>query len=418
MRTKKILSLLLAVIMTMGLFGVTAAYAEDDAAEDIEIAIPGEFEAFALSDFADMAAIEAQAAAIEAQAKYSNWPNPVEVVKNTSLAGGWDAAVFTWEGFDASKTGTESNKDSYAEQKTVGKAKVVWKVYAYEKVKDANGNPTAEDNTAVPMNDLKIATNSVSAAALPFQIYTHYANGTEQLHIKQGTATYYGTLLIGMYVDCYTSGPAPSFGEHSMTPTPLKVVSTVTFPGEEVALGAGTHVAQPGAIIPIAINDMVPTYWMTVKLVDQSAFNKVIDDAEKVLKNDSRYKEVYVKKLRAALNAARFYLSADVQFVDIDGAKKALQDVIDEAPNNYKIFDSDWGPLKWFDDNLAGPIYKIMDVIDEIVRVVNIVVDVVNIITNLVSPLVKVVTSIFGMFAPLLSILKVIFSLIGLALPI
>ena len=179
MRTKKVLSILLAAIMTLGI-GMVGVFAED--ADELVTA-------------------EAQATAMV------GWPTDVELTPRPDLAGSWDAAVITWETFSATTDAqNKSNKDSYLEKKnaTPSKASVEWSVWIYPK--------TGEEK-------MTVYKTSTQAAGKPFVCY-ELTNGTqEQLNIKQGTGKYYSQVKVVLKVTATDANGIPQ----SVTSDPIYV---------------------------------------------------------------------------------------------------------------------------------------------------------------------------------------------------
>ena len=174
MRTKKLLSVLFAVILAIGVFGVIPAGAIDDAA---------------------FAAAEAEAAELAAQVAAVGYPASVEIVTDSSLLGRWDANVLVWEVFTRSAPGAT---DSYDELKRAGTAAVDWKVITYGKTDGAEDLSKEIEMT--------VYSNEASAALKPFVVFKGSTSTQERLYIKQGSSPYYGTVKVTMTLTATIGG--------------------------------------------------------------------------------------------------------------------------------------------------------------------------------------------------------------------
>ena len=311
MRTKKILSIVLAAMIAIGVFGVIGATAST-------------------------AEIEPQSAAA-----LVGWPTAVNLVNDNALAPYWDAATITWTGFAGTIVDNVAQNNSFAQQRGVNPptASVAWTVFRV----DDNGT----------LHGLTIAPNPAAGAMQPINIHRASTAAGEQLNIRQGTTPFFGTLEIRLTV---TALP-------TTTPTPTE------------------GVPQTGTI--------------RVNLVDRSDFDDTIADARAILDNDNRYTDAFIRTLRNVVAAAEQARALDINAPNnaatIAGTQAALQAMIDDAPNHYRV---------WFIESaLLGRI--VWGIVDFFTR-----------IADAVDPAIRLFTAFFGLFGfmmPLLSILLGLF---------
>jgi len=161
MRTKKILSILLAVLLTVGVFGFAGASALELVGEEAEL------QALPAKDGIPTTSADIQ---IEARAG-----------KN------WSEGYVAWVAY----TNSTTPADSYANKRGNG-VSVQWTVTLYEKT---NG---VEDKTK-PFN-VDVMDDKAAALSKNPRVYKNWSGVEEQLYIEQGSIKYYGTVKVSMKV--------------------------------------------------------------------------------------------------------------------------------------------------------------------------------------------------------------------------
>ncbi|MDR0530930.1 MAG: hypothetical protein LBG83_02565 [Oscillospiraceae bacterium] len=194
MRTKKILSVLLAVLTTMTAFGAIGAgalTAEEAAAQVLTINA------------------EPQVAAVAAV----GWNNEtVQLTDRSDLAGGWDAAAIEWIPFVSHPAYTPSGgttvtpKDGFydyykgATNAATNKASFAWQVWTWDTEKNVWSEYT------------QIKTSGTATVGTPLRVYYDGNNNNKPitLYISQGTSKYYGKVKVRLtvYVDDAVGDPA------------------------------------------------------------------------------------------------------------------------------------------------------------------------------------------------------------------
>jgi hypothetical protein len=158
MRTKKFLSVLLAAIMVVGVFGTVGAFAEED--------------------------IELQQAVAQ-----QGWPTQIILTSRHDLARSWDAAVIDWIGFASTATGTAPN-NGYVAQRGANPPTAT-RGWTVEGLNDAGAVVRAfnvHSNEAFARNEPQL------------RIHTSAEGGTERLVIQQGSNGWFGALRITLTV--------------------------------------------------------------------------------------------------------------------------------------------------------------------------------------------------------------------------
>jgi hypothetical protein len=151
MKTRKALSIVLAVVMAFGVFAVAGA--------------------------AQTAQPLMTANAI--------WPSQV-TLSNSSQA--WDNAIINWPMFRGTSDALGYNDNGFNAQRIAGTAEAEWRVYA-----------DGQRLTIHP--NFPQASGYVPAPGVPgLQIHRHRTNTMEQLHIRQGPTRWYGVLRIELHV--------------------------------------------------------------------------------------------------------------------------------------------------------------------------------------------------------------------------
>jgi len=327
MRTKRLLSVLLAALLAIGVFGVIPASAMtfDEA----------------------IAAAEKEAAELAAQAASIGYPTGgIEIYPNSSLLGKWDATVLIWDMYARSSTSTPDSYDDL-KKKTPPEASVKWEVWVY-KLSDP-----LDPNSALVPDKKDVYTSEIGAALKDFVVYSDSTSTQERLYIKQGTTPYYGRVDIKMTL--WVSGKTPDL------------------------------VAEK-----------------TVILVDQTSFNNLLAEAQKILDKNDRYAKKYLEELTILRNAARGYLSSDPNVPDfkdkVAEATRILQAKIDDAENNYKLTDMDF-INNLLPNGLKKFFWTMYDVIMTIIDFFNAISAIWKPLLNFGSALIKIFTAIFGIFS-------------------
>ena len=296
MRTKKLLSVVLAALVVVGLFGVLGVAAQPATAQ-------------------------------------AGWPSTVTLTNRTDVVNRWDEAAIEWIGF----AGAAGQNNSYVQQRAYPTtATVTWTATAFA----ANGNP-------IP---LTIANNAATGALNPINVFTHSTSNGERLYIRQGRERYIGRVRVTIQV---TANPTA------------------------------------GGAVPVT-----QTAFIDVTLVDQTEFSNLIARAERVLDNSNRYNDAYIATLRAFLEGARLYLSADITAPNVaqtvNEVSIELQRLLDDGPNNMRL---------WF---INSPLLG---------RMVWGTVDFFATIGDALSPVVNFFTAMFGVFGPLVTLFSLLFGL-------
>jgi len=311
MRTKKILSIVLAALIAIGVFGVIGASAN---------------------------AIEPQAAA----AALAGWPSAVNLTNRADLSQRWDETTVEWTTFTGTIVNNVAQNNSFAQQRdaTPSTASIEWTVRAL----DMTGQP-----------EIAIATNPAIGATRPINISRARTGAAEQLVIRQGTVEYFGRLQITATVTARATEDWPNGAASTQTAT------------------------------------------ITVTLVDQSEFVRVIERAEAIIANDNRYTDSFIRMLREVVRQARLTLALDItapgNAAVIAEVQAVLEDLIDNHADHYRV---------WFIESalLGGIVWGIADFFETI--------------GEALDPAIRLFTAFFGLFGFFMPVLTI---LLGLFLP-
>jgi len=187
MRTKKILSILLAMIMAIGMFGIVGAFAEEEDGE-LQALLP-------VNGFSAGVALELE----------------VRNGKN------WGEKIVAWVGF----TNTADSTKTYAKLQPTY-AKIDWTVTAYEK--KADGSEDLTKPVVVTVYDL-----ANQASGKPFKVYKLW-NGTEELlYLEQGSSAYYGTLVVTAKVTVTGAGGDVTAGVSAVATETITLTNQTAF---------------------------------------------------------------------------------------------------------------------------------------------------------------------------------------------
>ena len=282
------------------------------------------------------ATIEPQAAAAALQ----GWPTAVNLTNRADLSPRWDETTVEWTSFTGTIVNNVAQNNSFAQQRdaTPSTARIEWEVRAL----DMPGQPV-----------INIASNPAVGATQPINISRARTATTEQLVIRQGTSQYFGRLQITATVIARATADWPT----------------------------GAEVRQTGTI--------------TIVLVDRSDFERAIERAERILENDNRYTDDFLRMLREVVRQARLTLALDItapgNATIIAEVQQVLEDLIDRAPNYYRV---------WFIESafLGGIVWGIADFFETI--------------GEALDPAIRLFTAFFGLFGffmPILSILLGLF---------
>lgn len=172
MRTKKILSILLAILMVAGVFGITAMA---DSTPDLE-AIFGD-----------------ESAELALLAK-DGFPSEVEL--DVRAGANWGSALVAWTPF----TNTADSTKTYAALRSAGKASIDWTVITY-------GKTDGKEDLTKPA-EMTVYSNKADAVGKAFKVYEFWNGAEEQLYIEQGATAYYGTVTVTAKVTVTQDGMA------------------------------------------------------------------------------------------------------------------------------------------------------------------------------------------------------------------
>lgn len=369
MRTKKILSVLMALLILAATFGMAGVFAEDEAAVEAAGEIGAAVEA--------AGEISAQAAA------RSGWgtDSVVELSDETSLAGAWNQGLIQWTPF-TEKTATETvggesktviKQESFANYTRQGLTVLKWEATAVQYMVDGDGYVIYEADGVTPKKYpeavLPIESSSPEASRNYLAAYQEYTGSMVQLTIKQGkTKNWYGEIRAKLTVT------APTIKIDGSTDTELES-SKVTRSSE----------------------------WILIYLRDSKAFKKKIDAAQKILDKGSRYDEDFIKDLQIEVNIANMYLGAyPKDATRIDATLATLTTMVDAAPGYVVISNADWleSVNNWLPKGLIRFIWAVVDVFTFGGK-----------IFGLVKPALSAIGSFFGAIFKIFNLITPLFSL-------
>lgn len=287
---------------------------------------------------------EAEDPTFELQASaQGTWPSTVTIERDSNNSG-WDYATVIWKGFTVEKDSAgKVIVDSYYDQKIDGDTTIEWKVIIYP-----NGKAY----------EPKIHSNSATAATKPYAFYTKYDGSNEMLCLYQGTTPYYGKVDVSFYV-------------------------TAKDANGKVVTSKGETPAEPKEYVTLK----------TIEFVDQTDFFDLLEDAKEILDKSDRYDKDYITLLTGVYNGVKGYTDTlPVPFSDATDAMASLKEVLDDAPNHYKLIGWDF-----LDNIIAKPYYWIVDFFDEYSGAIDAIKNGFTVIGNAFGFLVPIFQVIFGL---------------------
>ena len=362
MRTKKLLSVLLAVLLAVGVGAVSASAIDDDAfvADEAEVLVFAEQEeAEAVAVMAAVAEPEEEIFTVQdddvaAAVQYaSGRPQGVEIYPDSTLLKRWDCATICWDVFGRSVA--VSPFDGYYDLKTSvvagSSASVDWKVFVY--LKDING--------VINRTELIVYANETLASTAPqnLKVYRGSTGTQERLYIQQNKGNYLGQVDIEMTLKASFNGWNPT-----------------TYQGSDS---------------------------VSVNLRTQKDVEDLLADAKKITDKSDRYRKDYIDELKDAVTWAQNLFAMnpkDPSFEDtIEVTKKHLKDTIALAKVNYKL--SGWEFL----DNLLP---------QGLIGFIWMAIDFFNAINVIWEPIGKMFSAIFKLFGFIVPFFQAILKLFGL----
>ena len=380
MRTKKILSVLMALLMFATMFGVIGAHAEEELEVLVETEVlaeaeaeaPAEEEVFAPAEevtepaeeeeipaptvvSAPMAAASVAAAGDlnAAAAAQAGWPSSVIIDDAAVYAGGWEKGLIEWNPFTATNGINSANanytkKDSFQDFKANKEVKAVWEAWYFDK---------AGKQITIPVMNYEFEADRNAIAA--WNIDT---GSKLQLAVKPGTAELKDLVV---YAKLTVSAPLTPVGETG---------SRTLVPGESNVC--------------------------VITLRDPEKYHDLLKEADKILANESRYWESYYKNFKSAVNVAKLYENYYPDDATIDRLTNELKGLIAAAPDNVKL--TDWEFL----NNLLGVkfigfFWKAVDVFSFVGKIWGAIGSAITGFFNVIGSILKVFsifTPIFGLF--------------------
>jgi len=397
MRTKKILSVLLAAFMLFGVIGIVGAVAYEDvdavveevipfegmtraearaaaeAAEAAELAVAGEIVAFAASIDA---ALATQAANIGLQST-AVWPqDSLSVVRRADLLNSWESMVFEWVGF----TG-------YGAQRDAGVATFEWRLnrQVTHICACANANPPRECLDCVTCSHCVCTTACRCTLKNLWETDVIVSANEASAMSREGLRIFRQSTSTSERLVIYQDPDNKWFGN-------LEV--TIGVRARPTATGTPTETRYP-------VEGFIRSTPTRALLLDESAFVRVINRANAILDQSGRYNEAYIRNLRNARTAAVNARSLDINIADnrlaIQAAQTLLQGVIDRAGDNFS-FNIGW---EWL-DNLLDP---------GLPRIVYFIEDIFNSIQPIIDPIIALFTGFFGIFGSIIPLITLLFGL-------
>jgi len=370
MRTKKILSVLMAIFIFTGVFGVGAFAEEAEALGEITAQAAGE--------------ITAQATA------YTGWPSMVEITDEAAYAGAWNRGLIQWIPFKQ-KTGVRENaagKDetytitnSYSEYLEAEQVEMSWKVSTKQWKVDDKGKFVYEADgithvIKAVVDDVKVDTTPQEAAKKFLAVYTEFTTGANPkvyLHIRQAKDPWYGEVTATLTV----SAPSISIDEYTKEERRQSM--------EEDA-------------------NIISSNSVTVYIRDSGDFTGKIAKAKKILDKSSRYNGDFIDALGREVAVAEIYAAAYPK--DPDKLKDCIAELdrlIKAAPDNMQL--TSW---KWLNNALSMGfirfIWKAIDVFSFIGRLFGIIINPLKAIASFFGAILKffgLITPFFGVFTGL-----------------
>jgi len=292
MRTKKILSVLLAIFLFATMFGMAGAFAED------AVEAAGE--------------VSAQAAA------RTGWPTAVLLEDAAAYAGGWNQGLIQWTPFVKETKRNEKDEivtktDSFADYKKEGEALVKWTIVSAIQyvVKD-------DVETRVPVS-LKIENTPEEAARNPVAVYQADTGSTIDLVVKQGLNEFYG-----------------------------EITATLTVTAPTLAIDGSTTTERKASE---ATMESAP---ITIFIRNPEKFKELIDKVQKILDKGSRYDEDFIKRVQAEVTIANLYYRSypSEGSIKINETVATLENILTEAPAHILFSRADW--LQWLNNMFSN----------------------------------------------------------------
>jgi len=348
MRTKKLLSVLLAALLAVGVLSISAS-------------------AISADDLLGQPAPRATVALV-------GWPGDVQCDVSFS---NWETGLVSWKWFLDTQTSPSSNGTGFNAQKTKGWTAVGWKAWMGEEatVADAGAILIGGKYYVIKGGEMNIATDGGTATK----------PGGSGIYSSSSAADSQEKLIVSVNPNAKVYG--------------VRIVQ-LTIKARDTTDTAGKNAAEAAEILAGRTTPVEKSVYIAVELKSDSDLRDEIDKANKEYNKTDRYTDKYRTNLKNQINQANALLGTQPTEADVAIAIANLKAAVagEGIAKIYKLVG--WDAIdNALPDSFLGGLWNFIDIVNKIVEFVKAA----SVIVDPIFSFLGAVGKIFGFILPLFS---------------